>query len=218
MDCRRPAAQLRQMGRLETQWLAAPANLSALSNLSGQWIDIVHGRRPPTLIAVHTLYPSCGKAEKAPIHAPVRESPGESRLSYCTAADRRDRPLKIKKQHLPLKCHDGLKIKAVHRARGGLPALERTRSRDRSPLCNFGACTLRRWKFRSGQGTEIVPAAYSAHGRHLHRRNNPRMGRGRPVRATYRIAATRGAQFSQRTNFPIRAHVLRRDEETAVHK
>ena len=34
------------MGRFETQWLAAPANLSALSDLSGQWIDIVHGHRP----------------------------------------------------------------------------------------------------------------------------------------------------------------------------
>ena len=36
-----------QLGRFETQWLAAPENLSALSDLSGQWIDIVHDRRPP---------------------------------------------------------------------------------------------------------------------------------------------------------------------------
>jgi hypothetical protein len=36
-----------QMGRFATQWLAAPENLSALANLSGQWIDLVHGRRPP---------------------------------------------------------------------------------------------------------------------------------------------------------------------------
>jgi len=35
------------MGRFETQWLAAGANLSALADLSGQWIDLVHGRRPP---------------------------------------------------------------------------------------------------------------------------------------------------------------------------
>ena len=41
------AASPSQMGRFETQWLAAPANLSALSDLSGQWIDIVHGHRPP---------------------------------------------------------------------------------------------------------------------------------------------------------------------------
>jgi len=35
------------MGRFETQWLAAPENLTALTDLSGQWIDHVHGHRPP---------------------------------------------------------------------------------------------------------------------------------------------------------------------------
>jgi hypothetical protein len=35
------------MGRFETRWLAARENLSALADLSGQWIDLVHGRRPP---------------------------------------------------------------------------------------------------------------------------------------------------------------------------
>jgi hypothetical protein len=35
------------MGRFETQWLAAPENLSTLADLSGQWIDLVHDRRPP---------------------------------------------------------------------------------------------------------------------------------------------------------------------------
>ena len=29
------------------EWLAATENLSALADLSGQWIDRVHGRRPP---------------------------------------------------------------------------------------------------------------------------------------------------------------------------
>jgi len=33
------AASPSQMGRFETQWLAASANLSALANLSGNWID-----------------------------------------------------------------------------------------------------------------------------------------------------------------------------------
>ena len=36
-----------EMGRFETQCLAAPENLTALADLSGQWIDLVHGRRPP---------------------------------------------------------------------------------------------------------------------------------------------------------------------------
>ena len=41
------AASPSQMGRFETQWLAAAKNFAALVDLSGQWIDLVHGRRPP---------------------------------------------------------------------------------------------------------------------------------------------------------------------------
>jgi len=41
------AASPSQMGRFETKWLAASNNPQALANLSGQWIDGVHGRRPP---------------------------------------------------------------------------------------------------------------------------------------------------------------------------
>jgi hypothetical protein len=41
------AASPSQMGRFETRWLAAEKNLSALADLSGQWIDLVHARRPP---------------------------------------------------------------------------------------------------------------------------------------------------------------------------
>src|SRR6201993_3499602 len=41
------AASPSQMGRFETKWLAAEKNLSALTDLSGQWIDRVHCRRPP---------------------------------------------------------------------------------------------------------------------------------------------------------------------------
>ena len=41
------AASPSQMGRFETQWLAAPANFSSLTDLSGYWIDLVHGRHPP---------------------------------------------------------------------------------------------------------------------------------------------------------------------------
>ena len=41
------AASSSQMSRFETKWLAAPDNFSALADLSGQWIDGVHGRRPP---------------------------------------------------------------------------------------------------------------------------------------------------------------------------
>ena len=43
----RPAASTSQMGRFETEWLASEANLAALRDLSGAWIDRVHVRRPP---------------------------------------------------------------------------------------------------------------------------------------------------------------------------
>ena len=43
----RPAASTSQMGRFETEWLASEANLAALTDLSGAWIDRVHVRRPP---------------------------------------------------------------------------------------------------------------------------------------------------------------------------
>jgi Transposase DDE domain group 1 len=43
----RLAASSSQMGRFETDWLATEANLAALTDLSGAWIDRVHRRRPP---------------------------------------------------------------------------------------------------------------------------------------------------------------------------
>src|SRR4029079_13802168 len=41
------AASPSQMDRFETQWLATDKNLSALADLSGQWIELVHARRSP---------------------------------------------------------------------------------------------------------------------------------------------------------------------------
>jgi hypothetical protein len=41
------AASPSQMGRFETRWLTGEPNLAALADLSGQWIDRVHARRPP---------------------------------------------------------------------------------------------------------------------------------------------------------------------------
>jgi hypothetical protein len=41
------AASPSQMGRFETRWLTGERNLAALADLSGQWIDRVHARRPP---------------------------------------------------------------------------------------------------------------------------------------------------------------------------
>ena len=46
----RAAASSSQMGRFETGWLATDANLAALTDLSGTWIDRVHARKPPERI------------------------------------------------------------------------------------------------------------------------------------------------------------------------
>jgi Transposase DDE domain group 1 len=43
----RLAASSSQIGRFETEWLAGDANLAALTDLPGVWIDQVHGRAPP---------------------------------------------------------------------------------------------------------------------------------------------------------------------------
>jgi hypothetical protein len=48
----RQAASTSQMGRFETGWLTSEANLTALSDLSGAWVDRVHARRPQTTIVL----------------------------------------------------------------------------------------------------------------------------------------------------------------------
>src|ERR1700757_1848909 len=54
------------MGRFETRWLRAGRNLAALADLSGQWIDRVHGRRPPRGIVLDmdsSVSPTHGEEE-----------------------------------------------------------------------------------------------------------------------------------------------------------
>ncbi|MCH8097788.1 MAG: IS1380 family transposase [Proteobacteria bacterium] len=46
----RQAASTSQMGRFETALLATDANVEALANMNGVWIDRVHDRHPPTKI------------------------------------------------------------------------------------------------------------------------------------------------------------------------
>ena len=46
------AASTSQMGRFETAFLAADENLAALADLSGRWIDRVHGRHPPKAVVL----------------------------------------------------------------------------------------------------------------------------------------------------------------------
>ena len=46
----RGGALTSQMGRFETEVLATDANVEALTNMNGVWIDKVHDRHPPTKI------------------------------------------------------------------------------------------------------------------------------------------------------------------------
>jgi hypothetical protein len=60
------AASPSQMGRFETRWLATDINLSALTDLCGQWIEVVHSRRPPRGIVLDmdsSVSPTHGEQE-----------------------------------------------------------------------------------------------------------------------------------------------------------
>ena len=46
------AASTSQMGRFETELLAADANVEALADMNGVWIDRVYDRHPPTKIVL----------------------------------------------------------------------------------------------------------------------------------------------------------------------
>ena len=69
------AASASQMGRFETRWLTAEKNLSALADLSGHWIDRVHGRRPPRGIVLDmdsSVSPTHGEQEIQRLERPLR--------------------------------------------------------------------------------------------------------------------------------------------------
>jgi Transposase DDE domain group 1 len=78
------AASPSQMGRFETQWLAAPENFSALADLSGQWIDLVHGRRPPRGIVLDmdsSVSPTHGEQEMSASGTAITPAPAIIRCS-----------------------------------------------------------------------------------------------------------------------------------------
>ena len=71
----RAAASSSQMGRFETEWLATDANLEALTNLSGAWIDRVHEQRPPRTIVLDmdsSESPTHGEQEGFGLEWPLR--------------------------------------------------------------------------------------------------------------------------------------------------
>ncbi len=62
------AASASQMGRFETRLLTVEKNLMALADLSGQWIDRVHARRPPRGVVLDmdsSVSPTHGEQENS---------------------------------------------------------------------------------------------------------------------------------------------------------
>ena len=60
------AASTSQMGRFETEVLAKEANVTALADLSGRWIDVVHARRPTNVVVLDmdsSVSPTHGEQE-----------------------------------------------------------------------------------------------------------------------------------------------------------
>ena len=57
------------MGRFETELLATDANVEALADMNGVWIDKVHDRHPPTEIILDmdsSVSPTHGDQEERP--------------------------------------------------------------------------------------------------------------------------------------------------------
>lgn len=60
------AASTSKMGRFETAWLANDGNFTALTDLSGRWIDRMHSHCPPSGIVLDmdlSVSPTYGEQE-----------------------------------------------------------------------------------------------------------------------------------------------------------
>jgi len=82
------AASARQMGRFEAEWLTRPANLGALTELPGRWIDKVHQRRPPNTIVLDmdsSESPTYGSRKAVPTTA-ISAAPATTRSSCSTSS------------------------------------------------------------------------------------------------------------------------------------
>ena len=71
----RQAASTSQMGRFETELLATDANVEALVDMNGVWIDKVHDRHPPKMIILDmdsSLSPTHGEQEASSVQWSLR--------------------------------------------------------------------------------------------------------------------------------------------------
>ncbi len=70
----RSAASTSQMGRFETELLATDANLEALGDMNGAWIDKVHDRHPAKMIILDmdsSVNPTHGEQEGVGVQWPL---------------------------------------------------------------------------------------------------------------------------------------------------
>jgi hypothetical protein len=72
------------MGRFETEWLATDANLEALTDLSGAWIDWERDRKPPDSIILDT------DSSKSPTYGEQEGSCSNSLAIWTAVAYGRD--------------------------------------------------------------------------------------------------------------------------------
>src|SRR4051812_29378604 len=82
------AASTSQMGRFETEVLTQDANLSALADLPGRWIDRVHARRPVRGIVLDmdsSVSPTFGEQEGSAYNG-ISAAPAITRCSCSTSS------------------------------------------------------------------------------------------------------------------------------------
>jgi len=87
---RSPGLPLRRAkwAAFQANWLSRPENLAALADLSGQWIDKVHHRRPPKTIVLDvdsSESPTYGAQEGSAYNA-ISAAPAITRGSCSTSS------------------------------------------------------------------------------------------------------------------------------------
>ena len=85
----RQAASTSQMGRFETELLATDANVEALVDMNGVWIDKVHDRHPPKMIILDmdsSVSPTHGEQEANRVQAVTSAVPATIRYSCSTSS------------------------------------------------------------------------------------------------------------------------------------
>src|ERR687894_214398 len=79
------AASASQMGRFETEVLTQEANLSALADLSGRWIDAAHARRPVKAVMLD-MAPASARPTVSRRAAPTTATSAAPAITRCSCS------------------------------------------------------------------------------------------------------------------------------------